>query len=85
MTETDYYKKMTGLLPGQFRMESYETRRICEFICNTKDDVDLLPEDCEMGSTARIVDPPAIFRKLSTGKWVAQMSSENPEVISDVV
>lgn len=85
MEETDYYGKMTALLPGQFNMESYETRRICEFICDTPKDIDSLPIDCEMGSTARVVSPPSIYRKMSTGKWVIQMTSEKSEVRTDGV
>lgn len=86
MTENpDYYGKMIGLLPGQFRMEAYETHRICEFICDTVEDIKSLPEDCEMGSTARIVSPPAIYRKMSTGRWVLQRTSEKSEVKTDGV
>ena len=85
MEETDYYGKMTALLPGQFNMERYETRRICEFICDTPEDIESLPADCEMGSTARIVSPPSIYRKMSTGKWVIQMTSEKSEVRTDGV
>lgn len=71
-----YYEKMLKLLPGQFRLESYDSRRICEFICESVKDLDGLPEDCEMGSVARIIEPPAIYRKNSSGRWIVQQSSE---------
>lgn len=76
----DYYTKMTDLLPGQFRMESYETRMIREYICDTVEDIESLPADCVMGSTARITSPPAIYRKMSNGKWAIQMTGEKSEV-----
>lgn len=71
-----YYEKMLGMLPSQFRLESYDTSRICEFICTSVDDIENLPKDCEMGSVARIVEPPAIYRKTSSGRWIVQRSSE---------
>lgn len=42
----------------------------------TVDDLKDLPEDCEMGSIARIITPPAIYRKNSAGKWILQFSSK---------
>lgn len=78
-----YYEKMVDLLPSQFRFETYETSHIREYICDTADDIKNLPADCEMGSTARIADYPAIYRKMSNGKWVLQMISAESEAKSN--
>ena len=78
-----YYEKLVDLLPGQFKFETYETSHIREYICDTADDIQSLPADCEMGSTARITGHPAIYRKMSTGEWVLQMISAENEVTSN--
>lgn len=72
----DAYKEMYGKLPMQFQLESYEESKLGDYICDTVDDLKDLPEDCEMGSIARIITPPAIYRKNSAGKWILQFSSK---------
>lgn len=67
---------MYGKLPMQFQLESYEESKLGDYICDTVDDLKDLPEDCEMGSIARIITPPAIYRKNSAGKWILQFSSK---------
>ena len=51
----DAYKEMYGKLPMQFQLESYEESKLGDYICDTVDDLKDLPEDCEMGSIARII------------------------------
>lgn len=70
----DAYKGMFGKLPMQFQLESFEESKLGDYICDTVDDLKNLPEDCEMGSIARIIAPPAIYRKNSDGKWILQFS-----------
>ena len=63
----DAYKEMYGKLPMQFQLESYEESKLGDYICDTVDDLKDLPEDCEMGSIARIITPPAIYRRTQPG------------------
>ena len=72
----DTYKKMRSKLPMQFQLEAYEESKVDEYICDTIEDLTDLPSDCEMGSVARIIHPPAIYRKNSAGKWIFQFSSK---------
>ena len=72
----DAYKEMYDKLPMQFQLESHEESKLGDYICDTADDLKNLPADCEMGSVARIIDPPAIYRKSSAGKWILQFSSK---------
>ena len=72
----DAYKEMYGKLPMQFQLESFEESKMGYYICDTVDDLKNLPEDCEMGSIARVIAPPAIYRKNSDGKWILQFSSK---------
>ena len=53
----DAYKEMYGKLPMQFQLESFEESKLGDYICDTVDDLKDLPEDCEMGSIARIIAP----------------------------
>ena len=72
----DTYKKMRSKLPMQFQLEAYEESKVDDYICDTFEDLTDLPSDCEMGSVARIIHPPAIYRKNSAGKWILQFSSK---------
>ncbi len=72
----DTYKKMRSKLPMQFQLEAYEESKVDDYICDTNEDLTALPSDCEMGSVARIIHPPAIYRKNSAGKWILQFSSK---------
>lgn len=69
----DAYEEMYGKLPLQFQLESFEKSYFGDFICETKEDLINLPSDCEMGSVARVISPPSVYRKNSTGIWILQM------------
>lgn len=66
------YNDMVEKLPLQFRLEAYDESYFGDFICDTKDDLNSLPTDCAMGSIARVIEPPSIYRKSSSGTWVLQ-------------
>lgn len=68
------FNDMVTALPQQFQLERYETTYLCDYICDTVDDLADLPEDCEMGSVARVLSPLSIYRKHSNGEWVLQAS-----------
>ena len=72
----DAYKEMYGKLPMQFQLESFEESKIGDYICDTVVYMKNLRDDCEMGSIARVIAPPAIYRKNSDGKWILQFSSK---------
>lgn len=74
------YQKMLGQLPSQFRLESTVEKWMGDFICDTTDDLLDLPKDCEMGSIARVIDPPMIYRKNSAGNWIAQFVRNDDEL-----
>ena len=69
------YTDMVGKLPLQFQLESYDESYFGDFYCDTKDDLADLPKDCEIGSIARVINPPSIYRKNSSGKWILQFVS----------
>ena len=72
----DAYKEMYDRLPLQFQLESFDESYFGDFICDTKDDLESLPSDCEMGSIARVIAPPSIYRKNSAGRWILQKISK---------
>ena len=72
----DAYKEMYGKLPMQFQLESFEESKLGDYICDTVDDLKDLPEDCELGRLARLLAPPALYRKDSDGHWRLLFSSK---------
>mgnify|MGYP001068121654 CR=1 FL=1 len=62
------YKELYAKLPTQFQLESYEE----SYVCDTQEDLKNLPNNCTMGSTARVISPLAVYKRNSTGKWVLQ-------------
>ena len=72
----DTYKKKRSKLPMQFQLEAFEEFNVDDYICDTIVDLTDQPSDCDMGSVARIIHPPAIYRKNSAGKWILQFSSK---------
>ena len=62
------YKEMYAKLPTQFQLESYEESCLGDYVKN-------LPDNCVMGSTARVISPLTIYRKNSEGKWILQRTA----------
>lgn len=81
----DVYTEMVSELPQQFQLERYKDSYIGDFVCDTVDGLDSLPEDCEMGSIARVIEPPSIYRKQSTGTWKFQITAKTGEEAQDGV
>ncbi len=66
------YKELYAKLPTQFQLESYEESCLGDYVCDTQEDLKNLPNNCTMGSTARVISPLAVYKRNSTGKWVLQ-------------
>lgn len=75
------YNDMVEKLPLQFRLEDCDKSYFGDFICDTKDDLKSLPTDCAMGSIARVIELPSIYRKSASGTWVLQKSVGEDEEI----
>ena len=73
------YADMVGKLPLQFQLEQIVESYICDYLCDTTNDLEQLPPDCEVGSVARVLEPPSIYLKNSEGNWVLQMSIKKLE------
>lgn len=69
------YKEMYAKLPTQFQLESYEESCLGDYVCDTLEDLKNLPDNCVMGSTARVISPLTIYRKNSAGKWILQRTA----------
>lgn len=69
------YKEMYAKLPTQFQLESYEESCLGDYVCDTLEDLKNLPDNCVMGSTARVISPLTIYRKNSEGKWILQRTA----------
>ena len=57
------YKEMYAKLPTQFQLEAYEESCLGNYVCDTLEDLKNLPDNCVMGSTARVISPLTIYRK----------------------
>ena len=44
--------------------------QIKEFACDTVEDLEKLPNNCAMGSTAIVIATTEVYMKDSSGKWV---------------
>lgn len=42
---------------------------IKEFVCDTNEDLKNLP-DCDMGSSAIVIEPSSVYLKNSQGEWI---------------
>ena len=73
------YKEMYAKLPTQFQLESYEESCLGDYVCDTLEDLKNLPDNCVMGSTARVISPLTIYRKNSEGKWILQRTANRGE------
>ena len=69
------YHEMTDKLPMQFQIDSSYFQTLCDFLCDTVDDLKFLPE-CAMGSRARVITPLSLYARQSNGDWTLQEPSE---------
>jgi len=47
-----------------------EQYNLKDFVCDTAEDIEYLPTDCLMGSTAFVIATSEAYMLNSTGKWV---------------
>ena len=62
------YKELYAKLPTQFQLESYEESCLGDYVCDTQEDLKNLPNNCTMGSTARVISPLAVYKRELYGK-----------------
>lgn len=70
------YQEMVDKLPQQFQVAPFYSQMIGDYLCDTVEDLKLLPEDCALGSRARVISPLSLYARQSSGKWILQETAE---------
>ena len=55
---------------SQLRQSGHKTYGLQEFVCDTPEDLDDLPVDAKMGSTAFVISTSSLYMINSQGEWV---------------